>query len=58
MTCEVGHNAPMMMINVPIRSVAGFASARMYKVLKGQQWFRNALMVRKMHKRGLRDAHV
>ncbi|CDH50774.1 transmembrane 9 superfamily protein member 4 [Lichtheimia corymbifera JMRC:FSU:9682] len=25
-------------------SVAGFASARMYKVLKGQQWFRNALM--------------
>lgn len=54
----MGHNAPMMMINVPIRSVAGFASARMYKVLKGQQWFRNALMVRKMHKRGLRDAHV
>lgn len=27
------------------RSVAGFASARMYKVLKGQQWFRNALLV-------------
>ena len=35
----------MLLDGTCFRSFAGYCSARMYKVLKGQQWFRNALVV-------------
>lgn len=35
----------LVSIDTRDRSFAGYFSARMYKVLKGTQWFRNALVV-------------